>query len=791
MTMSSRAASLPGRSKERASAFCEPARGGMLLSLLRRRAGRGAAAALLLGLHAACAGAPDAAPASKPISTDKGPIGDLLRKWAAKGTAAGNADDSYDNRDRGHSMLDLSPYPQLRPIEYSEGDRKASRDWALQNVVHPRIVFGNSSTAADATTGGSNPRSAYASNGGIAFLHTAYRRNNLYIYPAHHDHSLGHNGVATAAWPFYGDLFPANTPYVIVSEGSSGSDQPFMKAVAFTLAAFRPEVKSALASEGMLMPAVQMIFRMCNRKVVKPADYLTGKAHPPVFGGDQVDALKMVQMAHEIDLKHLPPLATLRIVEEDSAESGRDYFEPLLTEALADSPCAIARVHRSTAASRRFVLSADGSTDINHLTLTYHWVLLQGDPEKVKIQRRDKAGSSATITIPYHDRATIAPGDPLESNRVDIGVFVHNGTYFSPPAFFTSFTLDSEARTYDSRGRILEIGYAMGESTIDVADWPALFGALTAKPLSPGARLLTQGLQPEDMAVVVTLAGLYKKVAAGAELLGKIRKDAEAAVQKATPATKAELETAAKQAADAETAALKYRESLLSEKQLRMAEPFKPWAESRLRTLLNDPWFCFRNGPKLDAATYDKEMKRWFAYGIVAMAGQRHMELAPVLPGDKPVADRLTRYQKAMLAQSAGALLAASIPGVRHEFRANVIDSRLSTPGTWRDLYHYGADGTPTGWTRYDGAAASDFTARGQIVETRDAHGRCLTARSVLYGRKSPPNFDPRYGGTGIPLTFSPGSHTFRFEYKNEKDQLGKMIDTTNEPNPPRSSESK
>ena len=688
-------------------------------------------------------------------------------------------------------MLDLSPYPQMRSIEYSESDRKANRDWAFPSVIRPQIVFGNSSTSAGATAGGSNPRSAYVSDGGIAFLHSAYRRNNLYIYPAHHDHSLGHNGVASAAWPFYGDLFPANTPYVIVSEGSSGSDQPFMKAVASTLAAFRPEVKSALASEGLLMPAMQMIFRMCNRQVAKPADYLTGRAHPPVFRGDQVDALKMAQMAHDIDAKHLPPLATLRIVEEDSAEAGRDYFEPLLTEALADSPCAIARVHRSSAAGRRFVLSADGSSDANHLPLTYHWVVLQGDPEKVKIQRRDKAGSSATIIIPYHDRAPIAPGDALESNRVDIAVFVHNGTHYSPPAFFSSFTLDSEARTYDSRGRILEIGCAMGESTIDVTDWPALFSALMAKPLPPGIRILTEGLQAEDLAVIATLADWYKNAAASAEVLGKMRKDADAALQKATPGTKAELEAAAKKAAEAADAAARHRDALISEKQLRMAEPFKTWAESRLRTLLNDPWFCFRHGPKLDAAIYEAALKRLFAYGIVAKADEKRMEMVPVLPGSKPVAERLTRWQKAMLSQSAGALLAAAIPGVRHEFRANVVDPRLVTPAMWRDVHRHAADGTPTGWTRYDGAAITDFNARGQIVETRDTKGRCLTARSVIYGRKYAQASAPSSGENRAPLTFSPGSHTFRFEYENEKDRVGKMIDTTNDPNPPRSSESK
>lgn len=730
--------------------------------------------------HAASLSASEAEASAKPITADKGPIGELLRKWAAEGTAAGNTDDWYDNRDRGHSRLDLSPYPQLQLIEYSEGDRKANRDWALQAAVRPLTVFGNSSTSAGPTTGGSNPRSAYASRGGIPFLYEAYRKNNLYLYPAHHDHHPGHNGLPLAAGTFYGDLFPANTPYFIISQGSSGTDQPFMKAVASTLAAFRPEVKSKLVAEGMLMPAIQMIFRTCNKQVAGPGDYLTGKAHPPVFRGDQVDALKMVRMAHDIELKNLPPLTMIRIVEEDSAEAGRDYFEPLLTEALADSKCAIARVYRAMAPTRRFVLSAADSTDLNRLPLTYHWVVLRGDPAKVKIRLRDKDGSSAEIIVPYHERAPIAPGEAMESNRVDIGVFVNNGTYYSPPAFFTSLTLDNEARTYGDDGRLVEVGYSMGESLIDVSNWPALFAALRAEPRSPGVTLLTGGWKPADFAAVAALADSHKAAAEKAESLANERKEADAAVQKAAPETKKELEAVAKKAREAVDAATKVRDALLSEKQPGLDQPLKPLVESRLRALLADPAFYSKHGAKFDSKSGNvtAALKRLVAYGIASQAGDGRLELIPVLPGNKPATERLSRYQQAVLAQLNGELLAASIPGVRHEFRIHLVDFRLSTPKAWRDVYHYSADGKPNGWTRYDGTAATDFNARGQIIVTRDAQGRCLTARSVIYDRKRGANFDPRSGPDRSPLTFSPGFHEFRYEYENESDPVGKMIET-------------
>jgi YD repeat-containing protein len=131
-----------------------------------------------------------------------------------------------------------------------------------------------------------------------------------------------------------------------------------------------------------------------------------------------------------------------------------------------------------------------------------------------------------------------------------------------------------------------------------------------------------------------------------------------------------------------------------------------------------------------------------------------------------------------MLARCNGELLAASIPGIRHEFRVNLVDFRLSSPKVWRDVYHYSADGRPTGWTRYDGAAATEFNARGQMIESRDAQGRCLTARSVIYDRKRPAGYDPRSGPDRSPLTFSPGFHAFRYEYESERDRVGKMIES-------------
>ena len=107
-----------------------------------------------------------------------------------------------------------------------------------------------------------------------------------------------------------------------------------MQAVAATLAAFRPDVKGLLARRGLLMPTIQMIFRASNKHLKDPREYLAGKAHPTVFQGGDVDALKMVQMAHDITIDRTPPIAEITVVEEEQAVSGRDFFEPADGERL-------------------------------------------------------------------------------------------------------------------------------------------------------------------------------------------------------------------------------------------------------------------------------------------------------------------------------------------------------------------------------------------------------------------------------------------------------------------------
>ena len=394
-----------------------------------------------------------------PVTEMKDGVGDLLRQWFAEGTAAGNVGDFYDNRDEDHSTLERPLFPQLVFIEYrGEAASLGLNYWLAERITHEGIVLGNASLAR--TTGPlwrSIARTAYHQPESMKRLYTEYSTNKLYVYPAHQDHSPGRNGKLGDKAGGYGDVFAVNTPYLIISQGSSGSDQPFVRAVAATLAAFRPDVKALLADHGMLMPTVQMILRRSNTMITTPGDYLTDMAHPTVFDAKQLDIRKMIEMAHAITRECLPPLVTLHVASEDNP--GQEANETHESEVLVDTPGAIARIWRGTGYFRRMVVSAEGSRDLSGFPLTYYWKVLRGDPQLIQFKPVNETGSRIEITVAYHPRRPINLGSALESNRVDIGVFVHNGTHYSAPAFISFFTLDNEERTYNAEGQILSVSY--------------------------------------------------------------------------------------------------------------------------------------------------------------------------------------------------------------------------------------------------------------------------------------------------------------------------------------------
>ncbi len=715
----------------------------------------------------------------KPVFKFKGEAPELVNRWFEEGTAEGNGGDWYDNRDGNHSPLGIGQYPQLQKVQYSEEERKRRLHWAAAARVLPHITVGNSSTSAGPTQTGSNPRKYYTHPMGMALLYKQYRGNNLYIYPEHRDHDAGHNGNGG-----YGDLYPLNSPCLIISQGSSGSDKVFMRAAFLTLAAFRPEVKKKLAASGMLMPTLQYIFRRCNKQVESDADYLTGKAHPTVFNGGRVNDVAMVEMAHEMTLETLPPLVEIRIAQEQKAVPGQDYFEIGFSEVLCQTPAVIGRIHRRLDRDYTLLVEAKGG-DLNDRALSYEWVLLRGDPERVSIIP-SKDGTTARIVVPYHHRRPIALDARMDSNRVDIGVFVNNGVHYSPPAFVTVYTLDTQLRSYTADGRPLDIHYAAGSTELHgfddqsllggdcpVRDWNAFFVVLSEEDESLGGKLLEARFSPGELAFLRAQAAPFaeeleahnlrnqelqtalkstrethqtargtaqelQKKLQNAKKQEKPQDELDGLQQELDAARKKEHETR-KPIRDTERAIKDSRAKplgILTRAGQDVGASVRDLARRALIAMKNDPalYVANQNAFAESAKWARKDLDRLHKREILIDAGGK-LALNPLHRGDASPAERMSRYQQYELTRFNLALMQRTLFSF-FRFQAtatNYVDQRLGFPCDCRDAYRYADDGRLLGWRRWQDNDVHDFTAAGLLVLEKDGQGRPEKACEVDY----------------------------------------------------------
>ncbi len=388
--------------------------------------------------------------ASSTVINRKDPAAKKLNELFQRGLAAGNTGDLYDNRDRRHSNLSKKEFPQLSFTQYGDLAKLKNTDYGLNTrIVFNAPTIGNSSTALNSGPfWRSQARLGYTSPGGPQKLFLQYLSNHLYIYPAVRDFI-----------PKNGDLLPANSPYMIVTEGKSGSDRPFMKATASILAAFKPGVKDTLIKTNKLIPAVQMIFRKGQSGVHTKEAYLTSKAHPAVFSGKNINLIKMITLANNLEAEDVPPMVHLTVQKESGPREGIDSFAKDLPELLFNTPASIARIIRNTAFEKRLVVSTEKTRNPDSAPLSFKWVILQGDPDRIEIKKQDKVGSIAEIRIKWHDTFS-SPGRPdITTNRVEIGVFADNGKELSAPSFINILYPKTQVRKYDASGKIRSIDH--------------------------------------------------------------------------------------------------------------------------------------------------------------------------------------------------------------------------------------------------------------------------------------------------------------------------------------------
>ena len=367
---------------------------------------------------------------------------EICRYLTAKydqGLAAGNAGDYYLNADDGHTNLETGiDHPQVTHLPGSVG--------TVFTTVPDKVIVGNASLAHTLQPAhvSLTRYNFFTSQSGADLAYQQYTNNNAFWYPAHHDH-------------LDSDRYPGMMATVSNSQGSSGSEMDEVKKFFWALAAFRPETKELLRTNGLLFPTVQMIFRRV--RVTSDGGYLSAKAHPNAFD-DSDDALAVAHMANAIIPSDVPPMVQLEVVSDsyDTLQQG-ECFDADCSQKLYDTPVSISRLWRNRRYTQTMTISARKSYDLNDRPLSYHWVVIRGEPDHVRIQPQNPDKSAVVVDIDYHSETAIK-GSQRTTNLVVVGAFVHNGAYFSAPAFVTSYTFPIEHRVYDPvSGRLLEISY--------------------------------------------------------------------------------------------------------------------------------------------------------------------------------------------------------------------------------------------------------------------------------------------------------------------------------------------
>lgn len=336
-----------------------------------------------------------------------------VRGLVTTGTASGWEGVVYENMDGLHASLDTSGYPGVVRVENRDaldGLRPGTRTRDLDTTI---VLLGNASVAQTSPCCLSVPRRSLD----LSQISARFRENKLWWYPEHRDHG-------------YEDFYWFSTVVIGISQGSSGSEMDELRSLMLALGALPPTARAPLEAAGQLWSALQYVSR--RTRTAGDAEYLTTGAHPNALA-DGGNLVSMMQMARAFGEERLPPVARVEVLEDDFAAGERRLT----------TPESVARVWTDTTAeTHRLRVSAASSVDPSERPLTFHWRVLRA-ADAVDVTPETADGSVVELTIRRHAEETHElNGQPRRTSLGVVALFVHNGLYFSPPAFVTSFTQD-------------------------------------------------------------------------------------------------------------------------------------------------------------------------------------------------------------------------------------------------------------------------------------------------------------------------------------------------------------
>jgi hypothetical protein len=635
---------------------------------------------------------------AEPVTTRTDEVAKKLNEWFVNGTAAGLKAITYENRDGQHSPLNTAEYPQLQVFKSTANDKGAATQ------IRATPTLGNCSMASAATQLGCLPRMYMMDPGGNRFLAQQYLSNNLFIYPEHLDHDIGANGIGG-----YGDLLPLNTPCLVISQGSSFTDQPFLRALLSATAALRPETQKILIEKRLLCPTLQSIFRRSNQMVRTPEDYFTGKAHPVVFDGSQIDEAKMIQIAHDMTPETVPPVVVIQVLEETKIESGKNYFElpGNYPWQLSDTPFSIARILRGNEAEHGMLLSFEKTLNLTKKPLAMRAQVLQGDPRFVRI---DNSEGKGVMRLRVRWQPPVINATGIRSHRIDIGIFADNGVNISAPAIISFYMLPNEMHFYDVQGRVSEIHYQTHNPDfgLPVTDtdprWVRVLLAFSLKDTNLRSRLLDQTLKPAEREALQKLYLTLKPQSDALEAIaGDDKRKDEAAKLRSQLGTDISA-TLKKHLLD--PAGLTVRQTL--ERVLHSIAGFDTLYFGLQREL---DALAAQSTKSSAVADVRADLHRLIMQGVLIehASGQIDTMSPP---------ERLSLGERHMLRGLNLTLLSQVLfPDVlERSTEPAYVSPRLTTPKQWRDVYRYDDDsGRLIGWIRYAKGRLANFDAEGRF----------------------------------------------------------------------------
>ncbi|WP_139373071.1 hypothetical protein [Prosthecobacter debontii] len=654
--------------------------------------------------------------ATAQVTTRGDAVGKLLNDWYQAGTAAGLTAITYENRDGQHSPLEPGRYPQLQIFK---PDSKSGPAMGPAVALRTSPTVGNCSMSAPADKGGSLPRMYQIDPQGQRFLMMQYLACNLMIYPEHQDYDPGGNGVGG-----YGDLYPTNNACTLISQGSSGSDQPFLNSVLTTIAAFPPATQQLLIEKRLLMPTVQAIFRQSNKRVQKEEDYFTGIAHPVVFDAADLDEEKMMRMAHDMRPPQIPPLPQIEVIEETEMQNGRDYFEAEKAHPwkLADTPVSIARIMRGNTSEHVMKISTKKSADLMGRPVQLRWQLLQGDPRLIRLENSAQ-GAITELHVRWQPPIKTLKG--LRSHRVDIGVFATNGLTVSAPAILSFYMLPNEMHFYDEKGHSSEICYQVHNPDLGLPNDPRdlrwLKAMLAASLAGDGlrSRLMEKLLtEPERQSLQKIWIPLNQRWQSIQKLESdETRKDS-------APILKNSLQ---------DDLAKTLNEKLEGDRGLTVRTAIERSLEAIAG--FTDLYLTFQKelvplaaqSPKTSATgDIQREIKRLQDLNVLMVEANGHVTTSA--PPDRiSLADRyyISGLNLTVMSQ-------ALFPEVLERSTAPAwVDPRLTTPKPWRDIRRYDEAGKLMGWIRYQAGRTTWFNPEGQLLPEGPDHPE--KTKTVIY----------------------------------------------------------